>query len=119
VKKTHTKPRGGTVETMNTKNETKINIMTLVKIRDNVDNLPAVRVQAIQTMQKLIAEDDPETQKNMKVLKKIRDSEEVTDAVRIQTIQTMHKIFALVNGEETDDAPTEADIMAKIRKAKK
>ena len=55
----------------------------------------------------------------MKVLKKIRDSEEVTDAVRIQTIQTMHKIFALVNGEETDDAPTEADIMAKIRKAKK
>lgn len=104
---------------MNTKNETKINIMTLVKIRDNVDNLPAVRVQAIQTMQKLISEDDPETQKNINVLKDIRDDVTVSDAVRIQTIQTMHKIFVLVEGEETDDRPTEADIMAKIRKAKK
>lgn len=103
---------------MRNKTEILKNIKTLKSIRDDVGNLPAVRVQAIQTMQKLIGEDDAETQKNIKVLKEIRDDENVNNAVRIQTIQTMHKIFDSLGGE-SDDAPTEADIMAKIRKAKK
>lgn len=105
---------------MKTKTETKKNIETLIKIRDDLSNLPAVRVQAIQTMQKLISEDDPETQRNLEVLKAIRDDVNVNKAVCIQTIQTMHKIFELVDGDSTNDnRPTEADIMAKIRKAKK
>lgn len=104
---------------MKTKTETKKNIETLIEIRDDANNLPAVRVQAIQTMQKLIKEDDPETQRNLEVLKSIRDDVNVNKAVCIQTIQTMHKIFELVDGDDINDRPTEADIMAKIRKAKK
>ena len=36
------------------KEETQINIRLLEDIRDDKDNLPAVRMQAIQTMQKII-----------------------------------------------------------------
>lgn len=104
---------------MKSKDETKNNIKTLIKIRDDVEISPAVKVQAIQTMQKLISEDDRETQNNLKVLKEIRDDETVAKAVCIQAIQTMHKIFALSEGDELSDRTTEEDIMAKIRKAKK
>ena len=44
------------------------NITTLRDIRDNLENVPAVRVQAIQTMQKLIGDtDEKETEKKIKV----------------------------------------------------
>ena len=104
---------------MQSNKDTKKNIETLIDIRDNISNLPAVRVQAIQTMQKLISEDSPETNKNIEVLRSLRDDETVNNAVRIQTIQTMQKIIDLVSGEVKDDRPTEADIMAKIRSKKK
>ena len=103
---------------MKSKDELLNNIKTLVRIRENPDNLPAVKVQAIQTLQKLIAEDDPETKRNLEVLREIRDDETVNDAVHIQAVQTMHKIFVMIEGEEIDERPTESDIMAKIRKAK-
>ena len=34
--------------------ETEQNIKTLIKIRDDVETSPAVRIQAIQTMQKIM-----------------------------------------------------------------
>lgn len=34
--------------------ETKLNIQTLIAIRDDVETSPAVRIQAIQTMQKIM-----------------------------------------------------------------
>lgn len=101
-------------------NDRKKNIDTLKEIRDNDANVPAVRVQAVQTMQKLIGDtDEKETEKNIKVLRSIRDDESVNHAVRIQTIQTLTKILEMVNGEDESDGPTEADIMAKIRGCKK
>ena len=105
---------------MKNEKDTKKNITTLREIRDDLANVPAVRVQAIQTMQKLIGDTDAkETEKNIKVLRQIRDDESVNNAVRIQTIQTMHKIFEQIDGDSTDGGPTEADIMAKIRGRKK
>ena len=97
----------------------KKNIDTLRSIRDDLGNVPAVRVQAIQTMQKLICEDEKETKKNINVLREIRDDVTVNNAVRIQTIQTMQKIFELTDGDDGDSRPTEVDIMKKIRGRKK
>lgn len=104
---------------MKNEKDIKKNIATLRSIRDDLANVPAVRVQAIQTMQKLIGEDEKETKKNIDVLREIRDDATVNNAVRIQTIQTMQKIFEQIDGDDGDDRPTEADIMAKIRGAKK
>lgn len=91
----------------------------LAKIRDDKDNLPAVRLQAVQTMQKLIDKEDPQTKKNTDTLKKLRDSEETGDGVRIQVIQTLQKIIDLVEGEVTNDKPSADDILKKIRGTKK
>jgi len=96
-----------------------INIKMLAKIRDDKDNLPAVRLQAVQTMQKLIDKDDPQTKKNTDTLKKLRDSDETGDGVRIQVIQTLQKIIDLVEGEVVNDKPSAGDIMSKIRGTKK
>lgn len=104
---------------MKTKNQREINIKMLVKIRDGKENLPAVRLQAVQTMQKLIDKDDAQTQKNINTLKKLRDSEETGDGVRIQVIQTLQKILDLVDGEVKTDRPTADDILSKIRSGKK
>lgn len=102
------------------KEETQINIRLLEDIRDDKDNLPAVRMQAIQTMQKIIEPDDPAVEENIKVLQTLRDDEETGDAVRVQIIQTLHKLIVLVEGEpKKDDTPTEESIMNKIRGAKK
>ena len=105
---------------MKNEKDIKKNIATPKDIRDDLANVPAVRVQAVQTMQKLIGDTDPkETEKNIKVLRAIRDDESVNHAVRIQTIQTMHKIFEQIDGDGGDSGPTEADIMEKIRGRKK
>lgn len=62
---------------------------------------------------------DKETEKNIKVLIKIRDDLDTSPAVRIQAIQTMQKIMESIGAVANDDHLTEADIMAKIRSAKK
>jgi len=41
-------------ETVQLDKETEQNIKMLIKIRDDLDTSPAVRIQAIQTMQKII-----------------------------------------------------------------
>lgn len=62
---------------------------------------------------------DKETETNIKALIKIRDDVETSPAVRIQAIQTMQKIIDALGANTADDRPTEADIMKKIRGAKK
>lgn len=103
---------------MNLKKNRELSIKTLVQIRDDENQLPAVRVQAIQQMQKMIPEGDPQTEINFKILEGIRDNGKVNSAVRIQSIQTLEKIAESVGSKE-DDKPTEADIMKKIRSGKK
>ena len=39
---------------MNLDKETEINIQALIGIRDDIETSPAVRIQAIQTMQKIM-----------------------------------------------------------------
>lgn len=39
---------------MNLDKETETNIMALIAIRDDIETSPAVRIQAIQTMQKIM-----------------------------------------------------------------
>lgn len=99
--------------------EREINIKKLVQIRDSEGNLPAVRLQAVQTMQKMINQDDPQTKKNIATLKKLRDSDETGDGVRIQVIQTLQKIFDLVEGEVSPNQPTFESIFSEIRGKKK
>ena len=101
------------------KEERKINIEKLVSIRDGEENLPAVRLQAVQTMQKLISETNIQTLNNIETLKKLRDSDATGDGVRIQVIQTLQKILDLVDGEPDTGKPSAEDIMSKIRGAKK
>jgi hypothetical protein len=62
---------------------------------------------------------DKETETNIKALIKIRDDVETSPAVRIQAIQTMQKIIDALGANTADDRPSEADIMKKIRGAKK
>lgn len=104
---------------MPTSKERDINIKKLVQIRDSGDNLPAVRLQAIQAMQKLIDQNDPQTQKNIKVLKKLRDSDETGDGIKIQVIHTLQKILDLVEGEVNPNQPTFESIFSEIRGKKK
>lgn len=97
-----------------------INLRLLEDIRDDSENLPAVRLQAIQTLQKLIDVEDPATEENIKTLKELRDSDKTGDGVKIQVIQTLQKIIKLVEGEPEDETkPTVDSIMAKIRGEKK
>jgi len=56
--------------------ETELNIQTLIAIRDDLETSPAVRIQAIQTMQKImdaagasVSEDRPSADD---IIKKIR-----------------------------------------------
>ena len=100
------------------KPERQINIEKLVAIRDSKENTSAVRLQSIQTMQKLIEKEDPQTKKNIKVLKELRDSEETGDGVRIQVIQTLQKILDLVEGEVKPNQPTFESIFSEIRGGK-
>ncbi len=112
-------PKGGEGLYM-LKEDMSINLRLLEDIRDDSENLPAVRLQAIQTLQKLIAVEDPATEENIKTLKELRDSDKTGDGVKIQVIQTLQKIMTLVEGEPKDiETPTEESIMAKIRGAKK
>lgn len=62
---------------------------------------------------------DSETKKNIEKLIEIRDDPMTVPAVRIQAIQTMQKIMDNIGAMKEDKAPTEADIMKKIRSAKK
>jgi hypothetical protein len=102
------------------KDQREMNIKTLVKIRDDKENLPAVRLQSGQTMQKLIDKDDPQTKKNITTLQQLRDSDETGDGVRIQVVQTLQKILDLVEGEpKPDNKPGAEDIMNRIRSGKK
>ena len=55
---------------------------------------------------------------NIKRLLKIRDDKETPPAVQIQAIQGIQRILAECAPVE-DNRPTEADIMKKIRGAKK
>lgn len=55
---------------------------------------------------------------NIKRLLKIRDDKETPPAVQIQAIQGIQKILAECAPVD-DNRPTEADIMKKIRGAKK
>ena len=55
---------------------------------------------------------------NIKRLLKIRDGVDTPPAVQIQAIQSINKILAECAPVE-DNRPTEADIMNKIRGAKK
>lgn len=57
-------------------------------------------------------------EENIKRLLKIRDAEDTPPAVQIQAIQSIQKILAECAPVE-DNRPTEADIMQKIRGAKK
>ncbi len=95
------------------------NIKKLVQIRDREDNLPAVRLQSIQAMQKLIDQNDPQMQKNIKVLKALRDSDETGDGIRIQVIYTLQKILDLLEGDVRPNQPTFESIFNEIRSAKK
>lgn len=62
---------------------------------------------------------DQETEQNIRMLINIRDDLGTSPAVRIQAIQTMQKIIDAIGAGNTDDRPTEADIMNKLRGAKK
>ena len=62
---------------------------------------------------------DKETESNIKTLIKIRDDVETSPAVRIQAIQTMQKIMDSIGATQTDDLPSEGDILNKIRGSKK
>lgn len=96
-----------------------INIEKLAKIRDEEKNSSALRLQAVQTIQKLVSKEDPQTTNNIETLKILRDSDETGDGVRIQVIQTLQKIIDLVEGEYDPMKPTAEGIMASIRRAKK
>lgn len=61
---------------MNLDKETELNIQTLIAIRDDLETSPAVRIQAIQTMQKIMdavgmTEDESKPSAD-DILKKIR-----------------------------------------------
>lgn len=62
---------------------------------------------------------DKETEMNIRSLIAIRDDVETQPAVRIQAIQTLQKIMAEMGSSASDNRPTEADIMKKIRSSKK
>lgn len=106
---------------MTIRTEINKSIKTLVRIRDDATINPAVRVQAVQTLQKLLDDADMSplskkriTNKNIRTLTAIRDSEETVPATRVQSIQTLQKFFDLTP-EEKDDQIDEADILKKIR----
>ena len=102
------------------KEEIDINVRMLEEIRDDEENLPAVRMQAIQTMMKSFDLDEATMRDCIDTLKTLRDDEETGAAVKVQIINTLHKLLILVEGEPQDDTtPTEESIMAKIRGAKK
>lgn len=60
-----------------------------------------------------------ETEMNIRSLIAIRDNVETQPAVRIQAIQTLQKIMTEMGSSASDNRPTEADIMKKIRSSKK
>ena len=62
---------------------------------------------------------DKETEMNIRSLIAIRDDVETQPAVRIQAIQTLQKIMTEIGVSTSDNRPTEADIMKKIRSSKK
>lgn len=95
------------------------NIDTLIGIRDGKDTAPVVRIQAVRTMQKLIDENHPEFKRNMNTLLEIRDDERVKASIRVMAMQSLNSMFDIGKDAADDDQPTEADIMAKIRKGSK
>ena len=101
------------------------NTKILIKIRDDLESPPAVRIQAIQVMKKMMELSGIEgirrsriMNKNIETLQSIRDDTSIESSVRVQAINAIHKILA-------DDAPikedylTEEDVMNKIRGVKK
>lgn len=102
------------------KEEIDINVRLLEEIRDDESNLPAVRMQAIQTIMKSFEPDEQTIRDSIETLKTLRDDDNTGDAVKVQIINTLHKLLVLIEGEpEKDNTPTEESIMAKIRGAKK
>ena len=102
------------------KEEIDINIHLLEEIRDDEENLPAVRMQAIQTMMKSFELDEGIMQDCIKTLKTLRDDEETGAAVKVQIINTLHKLLVMVEGEPKDESkPTVDSIMQQIRGKKK
>lgn len=94
------------------------NIDALVKIRDDADTQPVVRVQAVRTMQKLLNEDHPQTSKNLKTLIGIRDDETIKSSIRVMAMQTLNSMFDVLSDTE-DDKTSAGDIMNRIRSGKK
>lgn len=102
------------------KEEIDINIHLLEEIRDDEANLPAVRMQAIQTMMKSFELDEGIVHDCIKTLKTLRDDDGTGAAVKVQIINTLHKLLVMVEGEpKNDDTPTTESIMAQIRGNKK
>ena len=102
------------------KEEIDINIHLLEEIRDDEANLPAVRMQAIQTMMKSFELDEGTVHDCSETLKTLRDDDGTGAAVKVQIINTLHKLLVMVEGEpKNDDTPTTESIMAQIRGNKK
>lgn len=95
--------------------ETEANIRLLEDIRDDSEELPAVRLQAIQTLQKMIEPDDLDTEWNIKTLKELRNSDKTSNGIKVQVVQTLEKILKIVEGDAPDDKPTTESIMKQIR----
>lgn len=101
------------------KNEKNKNIDVLIGIRDDAHTEPVVIVQAVRTMQKIIDKEHPETERNLQALIDIRDNETIKASIRVMAMQSLNSLFEIIDNDEKDDRPTEADIMAKIRSKKK
>ena len=99
------------------------NIKTCAKIRDNKTSKPIAVIQAVRAIQKLMPKDhpeeNPEFKKNLIALKRIRKDDAIEDTIRVMAMNTINTMLDSVGDGSADDKPTEADIMKKIRSAKK
>lgn len=98
------------------------NIEVSARIRDGENSRPIAVIQAVRAINKLLPKGEPDSSgefdKNVTALVAIRDDEGIEDTLRIMAINTLNTM--LDNGETaTDNRPTETEIMARIRGAKK
>ena len=98
------------------------NIEVSARIRDGADSKPIAVIQAVRAINKLLPKGEPddsgEFDRNVTALVAIRDNEGIEDTLRIMAINTLNTMLDTGEGA-TDARPTESDIMAKIRGAKK
>ena len=98
------------------------NIEVSARIRDGADSKPIAVIQAVRAINKLLPKGEPddsgEFDRNVTALVAIRDNEGIEDTLRIMAIKTLNTMLDTGEGA-TDARPTESDIMAKIRGAKK